>query len=155
MKWKMEKANLGFCIYKIWQILKHLGGSFLQAPTTPIHKIFTKKNFFLMSMNIKQCLQSTVGLQNQPTTIIILSTYLQRTFELPFSPPLAMMILKRSWLGLTCSLWKFPNNSFSELSVNPKVNKDKYPLFISFFENRQQRQHKIAPWTKMRPKVQI
>ena len=27
-KWKMEKATLGFRIYKIWQILKHLVGSF-------------------------------------------------------------------------------------------------------------------------------
>ena len=25
-KWKMEKASLGFCIHKIWQILKHFAG---------------------------------------------------------------------------------------------------------------------------------
>ena len=30
-KWKMEKATLGFCIYKIWQILKPFTGSFHQA----------------------------------------------------------------------------------------------------------------------------
>ena len=29
----MEKATLGFCIYKIWQILKRFAGTFRRAQT--------------------------------------------------------------------------------------------------------------------------
>ena len=32
-KLKTEKATLGFCMYKIWQILKRLTGTFCRAQT--------------------------------------------------------------------------------------------------------------------------
>ena len=33
LKWKMEKATLGFRIYKIWKILKRFAGTFRWAQT--------------------------------------------------------------------------------------------------------------------------
>ena len=36
----MEKANLGFRIYKIWQILKRFAGTFCQAQTLKLGGVY-------------------------------------------------------------------------------------------------------------------
>ena len=38
----MEKATLGFCIYKIWQILKRFAGTFRQAQTLKLGGVITE-----------------------------------------------------------------------------------------------------------------
>ena len=37
----MEKATLGFCIYLIWQILKHFAGTFHRAQTLKLRGVST------------------------------------------------------------------------------------------------------------------
>ena len=39
-KHKMEKATLGFRIYKIWQILKRFAGTFCQAQTLKLGGVY-------------------------------------------------------------------------------------------------------------------
>ena len=52
----MEKAALGFCIYKIWQILKRFAGTFRQAQTLKLGgvSLSTKKGAnFVVGAQIK------------------------------------------------------------------------------------------------------
>ena len=37
----MEKATMGFCIYKIWQILKRFAGTFRRAQTLELGGVFS------------------------------------------------------------------------------------------------------------------
>ena len=57
----MEKATLGFCIYKIWQILKRFAGTFHPAQTLKfggvtlqVYGLATK--WFSQSMNVIEVL---------------------------------------------------------------------------------------------------
>ena len=39
----MEKATLGFCIYKIWQILKCFAGTFRRAQTLKLGGVYPQQ----------------------------------------------------------------------------------------------------------------
>ena len=44
MKWKTEKATLGFRKYKIWQILQRFAGTFRRAQTLKLGRVTPKLN---------------------------------------------------------------------------------------------------------------
>ena len=43
----MEKATLGFCMYKLWQILKRFAGTFRRAQTLKLGGVLTGKDIVI------------------------------------------------------------------------------------------------------------
>ena len=71
----MEKATLGFCIYKIWQILKHFAGTFRRAQTLKLGGVAQNQGVgFLVLLNSNVSLSHFLSLfficlYNLPCTV--------------------------------------------------------------------------------------
>ena len=123
MKWKMEKATFGFCIYKLWQILKHFAGNFCWAQTLKLGWVILhmSQNIYKLQYNFFRIIKINIYLH---AYLVSSGKTWQNGFGLNFC--------SSGWsrLKFMTSMPKYQNFPCKNMSMNQKL-----PINMTKFKN--------------------